>query len=538
MEHLVGIDLGTTFSVVAYVNPLTGRAEVLPDPDNGERTTPSVVLFDPEKCIVGKFAKDNAIAEPDSVVEYVKREMGKPSEKPPPEGFQREFGGHRYNAQEISAIILKRMKEIAEKRLDSQVTKAVVTVPAYFDERRRAATKEAAEIAGLEVIDILDEPVAAALAYRLDKSDRDQTVFVLDLGGGTFDVTVLKISGGSIIELAIGGDPWLGGKNWDEAIMKHCSQLFMDEFNEDPESDSAAWQELHQRVLRAKHELSDRVKATIIVNYAGHTKQIVLPRETFEMLTTDLVKNCQALSERTIEEAREKAGVTWDSVDTVLLVGGATRMPMIRDLAQRMSGKDPSTALNADECVALGAAWHAVIKRMQADPSFAAEWNEANPQVADTARRTSIRRIIAHDLGATARLGGPTGPLKSFLMLRHGTPLPAKFVDTFETVYDGMEFIEIGVTEDGYYADGRTSDPDECIELGKVRVGPLPPGTRAGWPIEVSYEYGEDGILHVKCAAREDGSVLVESTIDRPGSMSAGDMELARRHLDETAVES
>lgn len=534
MERVIGIDLGTTFSAVAWVNPDTGKAEVLRDPDTQEATTPSVVMFDTtETVIVGRFAKDNAIAEPAKIVEFVKRQMGKPKGDPP-EGFQFVAADRAYTAQEVSALILKRLKTIAEVRLGVPVDRAVITVPAYFDEPKRSATKEAGQIAGLEVMDILDEPVAAALAYGLDKVQKDQTVFVFDLGGGTFDVTILRIENRNIRELAIDGDARLGGKDWDDKIIEHCARLFAEEFNSDPLDDLSAYQDLQQRAIRAKHELTQRPKVTIVVNHAGSAKSIPFTRDEFEGLCSDLVSNCRDLSERALQEAK----LTWPEIDTVLLVGGSTRMPMIRQLVREISGKEPVTdELNPDECVAQGAAWKAVMGQVQTDKAAAADWQHANPEVTNVIKGLKVSRIISHHLGAVAHETGPGSPLKSFLMLKKGTPLPARATDHFQTIFDGQETVEMPVTQDGYYADGRLSNREDCTDLGVIRLSPLPPGTPAGTPIEVSYEFGDDGILRVTATEMRTG-IKVQVEIDHPGGMSQAEMGLAKAHLDSLGLSS
>ncbi len=533
MEYTIGIDLGTTFSAVAWVNPETGKAEVLADPDTQARTTPSVVMFDDDQTvIVGKFAKDNAIAEPEKVVEFVKRQMGKPNAEPP-EGFRWLVGDHSYGAQEISALILKRMKKIAEERLGQPITKAVVTVPAYFDEPMRAATREAAQIAGLEVMDILDEPVAAALAYGLDKAQRDQTVFVFDLGGGTFDVTILRIEAAQISELAIDGDARLGGKDWDDRLIEHCARTFAAEFKVDPLDDLAGYQELQQRAIRAKEELSLRMKATMVVNHAGHSKSIAITREEFETLCRELVDNCKSLSERVLEQAHK----SWSEIDTVLLVGGSTRMPMIREMVRQISGKEPVTELNADECVAHGAAWKAVIGQVQEGGQAARDWNNANPALTDIAKNVKVRRIVAHHLGCVAHDGDSGSPKKSFLMLKQGTPLPASYVEQFATLADGQTFVEFPVTQGGYYPDLKKSEVDDCVLLGTVKLGPLPTATPAGTPIEITYQFTEDSILRVVARDVRSG-VSVNVDIEHKGGMSEGEMGLAKQRIKDVDVSS
>src|SRR3954447_12809861 len=247
----VGIDLGTTFSAVAHIDPY-GKPHIIPNAEN-ERITPSVILFDTASVIVGTVAKNNAVAEPEKIVDFVKREMGKPKEQ-----FTRDFGGKVYSAEELSALIIRKMKADAEKYLEQQVTDAVITVPAYFNDAERTSTITAGQLAGLNVLQIINEPTAAALAYGVDKLDENQTVFVFDLGGGTFDVTIMRIEDHKIEMLATNGDHRLGGKDWDDVIVNLIAEEFDKLHGENPLLDLHSYQELHNRALAAKIQLSGR----------------------------------------------------------------------------------------------------------------------------------------------------------------------------------------------------------------------------------------------------------------------------------------
>src|SRR5919204_4159648 len=271
----VGIDLGTTFSAVAHIDAY-GKPQIIPNAES-ERLTPSVILVDGAAVIVGTLAKNNAVAEAEKIVDFIKREMGKPKEQ-----FQREFGGKVYSAEELSALILKKLKLDAEKYLKQPITDAVITVPAYFNDAERTATITAGQLAGLNVLQIINEPTAAALAYGLDKLEEDQTVFVFDLGGGTFDVTLMRIRNHRLDIIATNGDHRLGGKDWDDIIVNYVAEEFDRAHGENPLLDLQSYQDLYNRALAAKIQLSTRAKTTLVHNYNGNSIKLELTREEFE----------------------------------------------------------------------------------------------------------------------------------------------------------------------------------------------------------------------------------------------------------------
>ena len=311
MDKVVGIDLGTTFSAIAHVND-NGMPELIPNED-GDRLTPSVIFYEEGEFIVGEYAKQNAVAEPENIVEFVKREMGKPVTD-----FFREFGRKQYAAEELAAEILKTLKMDAETELHTQVTDAVITVPAYFNDPERQATIRAGEIAGLNVQRVINEPTAAALAYGMHQDSRESTVLVFDLGGGTFDVTLMNVKGQEMTILATNGDHRLGGKDWDDKIILHVAKTFEDTRGENLLSDLTAYYDLQARAVEAKIQLSTLSRATIIVNYAGKSQRVQLTRQAFEEMTTDLVERCRSLVDVVLDEV----GLTTTQIDTVLLVGG------------------------------------------------------------------------------------------------------------------------------------------------------------------------------------------------------------------------
>src|SRR6266576_1498805 len=277
----VGIDLGTTFSAVAHIDAY-GKPHIIPNTES-ERITPSVILFDGTNVIVGTLAKNNSVAEPEKIVDFVKREIGKPKEQ-----FHREFNGKVYSAEELSALIIKKLKVDAEKYLEQPVTDAVITVPAYFNDAERTATITAGQLAGLNVLQIINEPTAEAVAYGLDKLDENQTVFVFDLGGGTFDVTIMRIEGQTIRMLATNGDHRLGGKDWDDVIVNHIAEEFDRAHGENPLLNLGSYQDLQSRALAAKIQLTSRARTAIVHNHNGKTVKVELTREEFEQKTRHL----------------------------------------------------------------------------------------------------------------------------------------------------------------------------------------------------------------------------------------------------------
>src|SRR3954471_21233261 len=349
-RKVVGIDLGTTFCATAHID-VYGKPQIIPNAES-ELLTPSVILFDGTSVIVGTLAKNNAVAEAERIVDFVKREMGKPKEQ-----FQREFDGKVYSAEDLSALILRKLKADAEKYLKEPVTDAVITVPAYFNDAERTATITAGQLAGFNVLQIINEPTAAAVAYGLDKLDEDQTVFVFDLGGGTFDVTIMRIRERGIEMLATNGDHRLGGKDWDDVIVNYVAEEFDREHGENPLLDLQSYQDLQSRALAAKIQLSSRPRTTIVHSHNGKSVKVELTREEFELKTRHLVEKCKTICEMVLQEAK----MEWTGIDKVLLVGGMTRMPMVRKMITELASVPLAEDVNPDEAVAVGASIQAVL---------------------------------------------------------------------------------------------------------------------------------------------------------------------------------
>ncbi|PZS16956.1 MAG: molecular chaperone DnaK, partial [Acidimicrobiales bacterium] len=348
MAKAVGIDLGTTNSVVSVLE--AGEPVVIPNAE-GARTTPSVVGFSKSgEVLVGEVAKRQAITNPDRTIRSVKRQMGT--------SWTIDIDGKAYNPQEISARILGKLKRDAEGYLGDPVSQAVITVPAYFDDAQRTATKEAGQIAGLEVLRIINEPTAAALAYGLDKEGADQTVLVFDLGGGTFDVSVLEIGDGVFEVKSTAGNTHLGGDDWDQRVIDWLVKTFKDTEGVDLSKDKMALQRLKEAAEQAKIELSAVQEAQVNLAYVTATPEgpkhldVKLTRARFQELTADLVEACRGPFEQAIADA----GLTKDKINHVIMVGGSTRMPAIQDLIRDLTGKEPHKGVNPDEVVAVGAA--------------------------------------------------------------------------------------------------------------------------------------------------------------------------------------
>src|SRR3954468_8005198 len=326
----VGIDLGTTFCAIAHIDAY-GKPQIIPNAES-ERITPSVILFDGTNAIVGTLAKQNAVAEPEKIVDFVKREMGKSKGQ-----FHREFESKVYSAEELSALIIRKLKNDAERYLGEAVTDAVITVPAYFNDAERTATLHAGQLAGLNVLQVINEPTSAALAYGLDKLDSNQTVFVFDLGGGTFDVTIMKIEDHHIRMMASNGDHRLGGKDWDDLIVNWVAEEFDKIHGENPLMDLQSYQDLYTRALTAKIQLSSRTRTTIVHSYNGKSVKLEITRDEFEKRARHLIEKTKTICEIVMQEA----GLTWPAIDRILLTGGMTRMPSVREMMRGIAPEIP-----------------------------------------------------------------------------------------------------------------------------------------------------------------------------------------------------
>ena len=488
MGKVVGIDLGTTFSAIAHVND-NEIPELIPNEDN-DRLTPSVIFYEEGEFIVGEYAKQNAVAEPENIVEFIKREMGKPSTE-----FSREFGGKQYAPEELSAEILKTLKKDAEAALGEQVTDAVITVPAYFNDPERQATLRAGEIAGLNVQRIINEPTAAALAYGRHLSGETSKVLVFDLGGGTFDVTILEVKGQEMTILATNGDHRLGGKDWDDKIIVHVAERFEREQGEDPLMDAAAYLDIQTRSVDAKIQLSNLSRATIITNYAGKSDRLQLTQQEFEDMTADLVERCRSLVDVVLYEIT----LTRDQIDKVLLVGGSTRMPMIQNMLTEHFEKPPETSVNPDEAVAVGAAIMGELIQSEATESrgFLAAAPERNFGIA------RISDVCSHSLGMIV-LDKETSELRNSTIIPKNTNIPCDVSrDDYRTASSNQTEFDVIVLQGS-----EDLEPQSCPVRDAYEVFDIPPRPAGQTRIKVTYKYNADGVIEVEAEDMGAGKVL------------------------------
>lgn len=497
----VGIDLGTTYSVIAHLDS-QGRPTSIPNA-NGDILTPSVVLFDTDGTVVGKEAVLAASLEPDRVADCVKRDMGG-------KHYRRQINGEFLPPEVISSYILRRLKSDAERKL-GPISKAVITVPAYFDETRRRATMDAGRLAGLEVLDILNEPTAAAITYGyqegfLDNTGRvkdDQTVRVLvyDLGGGTFDVTVVEMSEQSFKAIATDGDVRLGGKDWDEKLVDLAAEAMIAQIGDDPRKDVETLQDMWLAAELAKKTLSERSKAVMYVNHQGRRHKIEITREEFEERTAPLVLRTRTTTEIVVMQA----GLAFEQIDKVLVVGGSTRMPMIVRMLTELAGRAIDCSVSADEAVAHGAALYAdLMLQKQGSGGGHAQFEVTN--------------INSHSLGVIG-VDPISGRRMNRVIIPKNTPLPHAAARRFKTFQSNQSNVRVCVLE------GESEVPEACIEVGVCIIRDLPPNLPAGWPIEVRYSYGENGRLNV--AANLIGhDAKVATDFIRDNSLSDDDLLL------------
>jgi molecular chaperone DnaK (HSP70) len=484
MGTVVGIDLGTTNSAICWINP-AGQPEVLVSAE-GQRTTPSVVQVRADgTTLVGELAKREAILEKENTAHFFKREMGG--------GTQYRYHRRDYTPTDLSAEVLKKVRADAEARLNLRISEAVITVPAYFENNAREETRRAGEMAGLRVLEIINEPTAAAFSYK-QSSSRPEVVLVYDLGGGTFDVSLVSVTGSEVQVIGTDGNHTLGGKDWDDRIVTYVGQEFQRRQGIDPLDDSYTFQEILIRAEEAKKSLTSAQKAVIALHCQGKSERIELTRPKFHELSCDLLEQTAILCDSVLREA----GYSWDRIDSVLMVGGSTRMPACRELVQRLSGKAPNFSVNPDECVAIGAALYA-------------------QTISSGKRGAGLRRIkdvTSHSMGMVAISPDGESYINSILIPKNSA-VPDVQMKPYQAPASGRDgSVSVYVTQ------GESERPLDCTFVGKYVIRGFASSPKERAVLAISYAYDASGVITVTAKDRRTSANLTVEKEPIPADMS------------------
>ncbi len=498
MSKILGIDLGTTNSAMAIMEG--GEPTIIPNSE-GDRTTPSVVAFKDEgERLVGETAKRQAVKNPERTITSIKRKMGS--------DYTVNIEGKEYKPEEISSMILQKLKMDAEEYLGEEVTEAVITVPAYFNEPQREATKNAGEIAGFDVKRVLNEPTASSMAYRMEEKEKVETILVYDLGGGTFDVSILEVGDGVYDVLSTSGNTQLGGDDWTQKIVDHCLEEFEKDTGIDLSDDREALQRITEAAEKAKKELSSRQKTEINLPYLTADEEgpkhldIEITRGEFQRMTSDLVEK----TKKPLNIALDDADLSADDIDEVIMVGGSTRLPAIKDLVKDYFGQDPHMKINPDECVAIGAALQAGV-------------------ISGEVKEDIVLLDVTPLSMGVETLGGVTETL-----VERNTTIPTEESKVFTTAQDNQTAVTIHVVQ------GERAMAQDNHSLGQFNLTGIPPSPRGVPQIEVTFKIDENGILHV--SAEDKGTGKEESiTVEATGQLSEEEMERMKEEAEKHAEE-
>ena len=536
-KYVFGIDLGTTYSCIARVDD-TARAEVIKNND-GDNITPSVVAFEGDNVIVGADAKAEAVLNPETTVMLVKTLMGKTD-------FAINYNGEDKTPEEISAFILRKLTQDASEQLGVEVKDVVITCPAYFGTAERTATKNAGKIAVLNVLEIISEPTAAALYYGCAKEQDEKTILIYDLGGGTFDVTIMRISADKIEVICSDGDHDLGGKNWDEVLIGYLANQFVEKIGYDIEFDEYAKQDLRLKAEKIKKQLTSRSQAGDMLEVMGNREKVTITRDEFDEITSTLLNETLKKTKEAIEVAKNKG---YDVIDEILLVGGSTRMPQVKKALAKNFSEIEIKILEPDEAVAKGAAIHAVNVYVNNQKSLTAKDFESNEEVKVTVNGdekelkaqdykenltfspemmsiggNTREIVIATTKSFAVKVENKEGIKSCFNMIIKNEAMPSGFLEVsgnFSTLYDNQATVDIEIYENDYM--DKYFEVDEDLKIGDA-VLELPKNTPAGSPVEITLKLNKEGILEVK-GLDKTGNKQVNVKFETKGVMTKEELE-------------